>query len=85
MMVEDLHEKGLPSLDQTEPTSCPFLKEVEGDWNYPVQGFCTGYSDGRLRIPSIFEYRTLCTCSRYVYCETYRYRLGEERGQVEAA
>lgn len=85
MMAEDVQEKGLPPLGQAEHASCPFLKEVEGDWNYPVQGFCTGYSDGRLRIPSIFEIRTLCTCRRYVQCETYRHRLKEEREQAQAA
>lgn len=57
---------------------CPYLKRLQGSWVYPVEGYCRGYRDGRLRIPSIQEFRHLCTTCRYVTCPTYRTRVEQE-------
>lgn len=57
---------------------CPYLKLLESCWLYSVEGYCHGYRDGRLRIPSIQEFRDLCTTYLYVTCRTYRTRVEQE-------
>ncbi len=57
---------------------CPYLKRLEGYCLYPVEGYCCGYRDGRLRIPSIQEFQDLCTTYLYVTCRTYRTRVEQE-------
>jgi len=51
---------------------CPFFKKATADWLYPVTGYCRGRLDGKLMIPSIAEYRQLCTTEHFRSCETYR-------------
>ncbi|MBI5166755.1 MAG: hypothetical protein HY998_03290 [candidate division NC10 bacterium] len=58
--------------------SCPYLKKVECDWLYPVEGYCEGYGGGKLRIPSIAEYREFCTSGRHTQCQTYVFRKKDE-------
>jgi hypothetical protein len=40
---------------------CPYFQPAEADWIYPVSGYCRGLPQGLLMIPSIEEYRTLCS------------------------
>lgn len=51
---------------------CPFFKKVTADWLYPITGYCLGRSDGKLMIPSIAEYRQLCTTEDFQSCENYQ-------------
>lgn len=51
---------------------CPFFKKVTADWLYPVTGYCRGRPDGKLMIPSIAEYRQLCTTEDFQSCENYQ-------------
>src|SRR5574341_1670626 len=65
---------------QTRPSPgcCPFFQQAKADWIYPVDGCCRGLPQGLLMIPSIDEYRTLCSTSHHTDCLIYRYRQGEE-------
>ena len=51
---------------------CPFFKKAAADWLYPVTGYCGGRPDGKLMIPSIAEYRELCTTEQFRSCENYQ-------------
>lgn len=51
---------------------CPFFKKATADWLYPVTGYCRGRPDGKLMIPSIAEYRQVCTTQRFRSCENYQ-------------
>jgi response regulator RpfG family c-di-GMP phosphodiesterase len=51
---------------------CPFFKKATADWLYPVTGYCQGRADGKLMIPSIAEYRELCTTEHFPSCENYQ-------------
>jgi hypothetical protein len=51
---------------------CPFFKKATADWLYPVTGYCQGRADGKLMIPSIAEYRELCTTEHFRSCENYQ-------------
>jgi CheY-like chemotaxis protein len=53
---------------------CPFFKKAAADWLYPVTGYCRGKPDGKLMIPSIFDYRELCTSEQFRSCKTYQTR-----------
>lgn len=53
---------------------CPFFKKAPADWLYPVIGYCLGRLDGKLMIPSIAEYRELCTTEHFRSCQNYRSR-----------
>ncbi len=53
---------------------CPFFKKATADWLYPVTGYCQGRADGKLMIPSIAEYRELCTTEHFRSCENYQYK-----------
>ena len=64
--------------DMAHAGSCPFFQIAKADWIYPVDGSCRGLPQGLLMIPSIDEYRTLCSTSHYTDCLSYRYRQGEE-------
>ena len=61
-----------------EKGSCPFFQPSKADWLYPVEGCCRGLPQGLLMIPSIDEYRTLCSTTGYTECLIYRYRQGEK-------
>jgi hypothetical protein len=63
---------------QPSPGSCPFFQQAMADWIYPVEGCCRGLPQGLVMIPSIEEYRTLCSTSHHGDCLIYRYRQGEE-------
>ncbi len=54
-----------------DPT-CPFFKKAIVDWLYPVTGYCRGRTNGKLMIPSIADYRRLCTTEQYRSCETFQ-------------
>lgn len=51
---------------------CPYFKKAAADWLYPVTGYCRGRPDGKLIIPSIDEYRKLCTTAQFRSCENYQ-------------
>ncbi len=51
---------------------CPLFKKAIVDWLYPVTGYCRGRTDGKLMIPSIADYRQLCTTEHYRSCETFQ-------------
>ncbi len=51
---------------------CPFFKKAIVDRLYPVTGYCRGRTDGKLLIPSIADYRRLCTTEQYRSCETFQ-------------
>jgi len=53
---------------------CPFLKRVQADWLWPVEGVCRARMDGRLMVPPVPHYLNLCTRGEYRLCETFRAR-----------
>jgi len=60
-------------LKQNRVPLCPQLRQACMDWLYPVQGYCIlEHIPGGLMIPSIEEYRTYCTTSRFHECKWFR-------------
>ena len=58
---------------------CPFYQavQVEGPLK-KVKGYCTGYLNGKLRIPSIYEEMNLCLTGNYPGCQVFNTRMKEE-------
>ncbi len=57
---------------------CPFLQPAQADWLYPVAGYCRGLPQGLLMIPTVEEYRNLCSSGDHGTCLIYRYRQGDK-------
>lgn len=58
---------------------CPFYQAVQAeDPLKKVKGYCVGYLNGKLRIPSIYEEVTLCTTMNYRTCQVFSVRMEEE-------
>ncbi len=57
---------------------CPFLEAVEGNWRYQVPGYCQGGPQGVLMIPTLNEFRTLCSTPQHAACPIFRSRRGED-------
>ncbi len=57
---------------------CPYLQGTDAPRRYPVAGYCLGYRDGRLRIPSMAEFTRYCTSPLHVECNVYRVRLAQD-------
>jgi len=57
---------------------CPFLQPALADWVYPVAGYCKGLPRGLLMIPSVAEYRSLCSSGDHAACPIFRYRQGDK-------
>lgn len=53
-------------------SSCPHLKRVGNETHYSIQGYCRRPSRCELRVPSIWEFRLLCTTKNYIHCPMYR-------------
>jgi hypothetical protein len=58
---------------------CPFLQPAQADWIYPVAGYCGGLPQGLLMIPSVEEFRSLCSTEDHGTCLFYRYRQGDTK------
>jgi len=43
-----------------------------------VLGYCIGYSEEKLRVPSLEEYRKYCTAGRQEGCCVYDFRARDE-------
>ena len=43
-----------------------------------VFGYCLGYSEEKLRIPCLEEYRKYCTAEDQAGCPVFEYRVKEE-------
>jgi hypothetical protein len=58
---------------------CPFYQavQVEGPLK-EAKGYCTGYLNGKLRIPSIYEEMSLCLTRNYPDCQVFKTRMKEE-------
>jgi len=61
-----------------QPMVCPFLQPAQADWIYPVAGYCRGLPQGLLMIPTVDEYRTLCSTEGHRACPIYRHHRGED-------
>lgn len=58
---------------------CPFLERIRYQEGYPVEGYCAALENGQLMIPSIAEYRDLCSSGRHESCRIFRRRAAPER------
>jgi len=57
--------------------ACPYFQPAQADWIYPVPGYCRGLPQGLLMIPSIEEYRALCSTAQHTTCLICRGRQGD--------
>jgi hypothetical protein len=58
---------------------CPFYRAVRAECPLKeVRGYCTGYLNGKLRIPSICEEMSLCLTRNYPGCQVFNTRMKEE-------
>jgi len=77
-----LHELG-EHLRENQVPLCPQLRPATAQWLYPVEGYCTlEHIPGGLMIPSIEEYRTYCTSSRFHECKWFRKAVPTEVRQA---
>lgn len=60
---------------------CPCLRKIQITRKYPVEAYCEAYPDGCLHIPSLAEYRLLCTSGDYQSCEWYCRRRRQEEAE----
>ena len=63
---------------------CPYYQKAGPDWGYPLSGYCGGYRSGKLRVPTLAELRTHCTCDCYS-CPVYQYRKMEESERKDSS
>jgi hypothetical protein len=61
---------------------CPYFQPAEADWIYPVSGYCRGLPQGFRMIPTIEEYRTLCSTGQHAACLIHRCRQGETEAEA---
>jgi hypothetical protein len=66
----------------TPQPACPYFQPAQADWIYPVSGYCRGLPQGLLMIPSIEEYRALCSTAQYSTCLIYRGRQGDTEAEA---
>ena len=58
---------------------CPFYQEVTAEILINnVKGYCLGYQEGKLRIPSVHEEKNLCLSENYHKCQVYKVRSAKE-------
>jgi len=69
--------KGPGPFSSPQP-ACPYFQPAQADWLYPVSGYCRGL----LMIPSIEEYRALCSTAQHATCLIYRGRHGEKEAEA---
>ncbi len=58
---------------------CEYFREVKDDKRKStagVLGYCAGYSEEKLRIPTVEEYRNFCTTDNQRGCPVFDYREG---------
>lgn len=61
---------------------CPFFKKLKGSSHYPLIGYCCACPTGTLKVPTIAEFRDLCTTERYLQCQAYLSQLREEQNEA---
>jgi hypothetical protein len=66
----------------TPQPACPYFQPAQADWIYPVSGYCRGHPQGLLMIPSIEEYRVLCSTGQHTTCLVYRCRQGDTEAEA---
>lgn len=59
--------------------SCPYFRRTELRW---VRGYCQAYRSGKVRVPTMYELRNLCTTDRYERCPAYRARRDQETAEA---
>jgi hypothetical protein len=64
--------------------ACPYFQPAQADWIYPVSGYCRGLPQGLLMIPSIEEYRALCSTAQHTTCLIHRGRQGDTEAEAAA-
>lgn len=60
--------------------ACPYFKAVEDPRKRAtagVLGYCAGYCDEKLRIPSLGEYQRHCAAERQIGCAVFDFRAQE--------
>jgi hypothetical protein len=60
-------------------SECPYLERIDAAGRRHVLGYCHGYEDGRLRIPTVAEFDRFCTMDEHIECNVYRVRLARDR------
>ena len=65
-------------------SQCPYFDRAKTRGRYPIAGYCLGYRDGRLRIPTVGEFTRYCTTVLHGECNVFRVRLAQEAERAEA-
>lgn len=64
-------------------SACPYFERAKTQRRYPIEGYCLGYRDGRLRIPTVAEFARYCTTVLHLECNVFRVRLVQEAERAE--
>jgi len=75
-------ESRVPERFATSEPACPYFQPAQADWIYPVSGYCRGLPQGFRMIPSIEEYRVLCSTAQHTTCLIYRCRQGDPEAEA---
>jgi hypothetical protein len=72
-----MDESKVPGAFLIPQPGCPYFQPAQADWIYPVSGYCRGLPQGLLMIPSIEEYRSLCSTAQHTMCPICRGRQAD--------
>ncbi len=70
-------ETGQPLKAGAAQPLSPYLEPAQSDWIHPIAGYCKGLHRDLRMIPTVAEYRALCSTADHVSCPIYRTRGGE--------
>ncbi len=77
-----MDESKVPGAFSIPQAACPYFQPAQADWIYPVPGYCRGLPQGLLMIPSMEEYRALCSTAQHTTCFICRARQGDPEAEV---
>ncbi len=69
-MPQMKHDRSTPTrAPERRSPCCPQFRAARGEGGYPIPGYCTlSAAPGALMIPSVEEFRTLCTTPAFRHC-----------------